>query len=670
MADAILSPRSVAVIGASRHKTKLGHVIAQNIVAGGFPGRLELVNPAGGRLLGRTVRRSVAALPRPVDLAVLAVPAAAVAGLVQACGARGIRAAVVIAAGFGEIGPAGRRLEAELSETARRSRVALLGPNCLGIVNPWKRLNASFGGPMPKAGSVAVVSQSGAMAVAMADWSRREGLGLSAMVSLGNEADRDAAWALKTLARDGRTRTVLFYLENLRNARAFITVARAATRLRCFAVVAGRSAAGAVAATTHTGVLATSAALSVSALRDGGVVVVDSLETLFRAGEVSARTRNDPARVAVVTNAGGAGILAADAVAASSLQLAHFAPRTRRALRRLLPEELAVANPLDLRGDAPPRRYARAVAAVLRDRGVDATLVLCTPQVVTHPAAVARAIYGFRGRLLTASFMGGAAVAEARGILIQAGIPQTAYPEHAVAALDAVHRAFNLRATLPRTFPRLPKPARPLSGGILLGSEAEQPLRRAGIPFAWSRSVPLSSRRLPRVPLPAVAKLIHPVAIHKTEAKAVRTDLHSPLEVARAFRALQRLAPDPLGWVQLQQQRFGFEVFVGGLWHPVLGPVLSFGTGGTAVERQRDLTFVVLPAGPAYLGRLLERHPIARVLSGFRGSRGNLGALLRLLVRVGTFLVHHPEVVELDLNPVIVDARSATAVDARILVKP
>jgi acetyltransferase len=556
-------------------------------------------------------------------------------------------------------------------EIARQSRVAMLGPNCLGVVNPWRRLNASFGGPLPAVGSVAVVSQSGAMAVAVADWARREGLGLSALVSLGNEADRDSAWAVAALAKDGRTRTVLLYLENLRRARAFIAAARRAAHLRLFAVLAGRTAAGAAAATTHTGALATPAALAAAALRDAGVVVTDSLETLFRAGEFSSRAAKDPARVAVVTNAGGAGILAADAVASSSLTLARFTARTRHALRRVLPAELAAKNPLDLRGDAPPGRYGTAVRLLARDPGVDATLALCTPQVVTHPTAVARAIRRAAGRpFLAASFLGGTAVAEARAVLDSARIPQASYPEHAVGALDAVHRSFALRAGLPRTLPRLPKPAKRLRGSVLLGPAAERPLRAAGIPFAKSRTVALGTKRIPRLAYPVVAKLIHPAVLHKTEAKGVVLNLHSPAEVARAVRTLRRQAPDLAGWIQVQEQRFGFEVFIGALQHPVLGPVLSFGSGGTGVERAGDTTFVVLPAGTAHLARLLNQHPVARLLEGFRGSYGSLASLHRVLVNVGKFIARHPEIAQIDLNPVIVDARSAVAVDARIALKP
>lgn len=640
---------------------------------GGFRGRTEFVNPSGGRLLGRRVYRSIGELPRPVDLAVLAVPAEAVRDVVTDLGRRRIPAAIVIAAGFGESGLMGVQRELELKRVAKAAHVHLLGPNCLGIVNPGLRFNASFAGPMPKPGGVAVVSQSGAMAVAIADWARARRLGISTMVSLGNEVDRDAAWAVEQLGADPRTTAVVLYLENLRNPRAFIDAARGVRRrVRIFAVLAGATNAGAVAAVSHTGHLATTAALTAAALRDGGVVVTGSLEELFRVGELADRyPGRDPARVAIVTNAGGAGILAADAVAGSSLTLAQFSAKSRARLRPALPRELTVHNPLDLRGDAPPKRYGTAVSVLGRDPGVDALLLLGTPQVVTHPLAAANTMVTAARRLRTvvvASFLGGSQVASARERLTRGGIPNTAYPEYAVAALNALHRSFELRRGLPKSLPGLPRAVRRIRGPVLLGIEAQRALSSTGIPFAESRFLGSGAKRIPAISLPAVAKIIHPSRIHKTDVGGVLLDLHTRAEVLRAVRTLRKLLPDARGGVLLQEQRVGVEVHVGALWHPHLGPVLAFGSGGVGVERTRDTTFIVLPARPSEIARRLAEHPVAGLLSGFRGSRGSVPALLRVLNRLATFLIHHPEVSEVDLNPVMVSPRGAVAVDARILV--
>lgn len=672
MREPLLNPRSVVVVGASRHRTKLGTVIAKNILDGGFRGRVELVNPTGGRVLGRTLHRSVAALSRAVDLAVIAVPAVAVTEVVLEIGRRGIRAAIVIAAGFAESGPVGERRQTELASMAKRTRVSLLGPNCLGVVNPWTRLNASFAGRMPETGSVAVVSQSGAMAVAIADWARANRLGISTMVSLGNEADRDAAWALSALARDGHTKSVLLYLENLRDARAFVTAGRTvAGRVSKVAVLAGATAAGAAAAVSHTGRLATPMALTRAALRDAGVAVVDSLETLFRTGAFLERYPNaDPRRVAIVTNAGGAGVLAADAAIRSGLVLPSFSSSTRATLRRILPLELPPNNPLDLRGDAPPSRYGSALRTLARDRSIDALLVLCTPQVVTHAAAVAKHILPVATKTPTvAVFLGGASVGEARAAFARARVPAPAYPDHAAIALAAAARSAELRRAVPTALPRLPRPKRPLKGLVLLGPDAERPLAGAGVPVLRSITVPVGSSHLPRVAFPAVAKLIHPRLLHKTDVGAVVADLHSRKELARTIRELTKRSPDGRGTIAVQPQRSGFEAYVGGLWHPRTGPVLAFGSGGIGVERSSDTVFVMLPATRAYLASLLSTHPLAERFAGFRGQRGNGRAFLGLLARVATFLSRHPEILELDLNPVMVDARSAIAVDCRMVVK-
>ena len=441
--DPFFKPRGIAVVGASRDARKLGYIIFDNLVRGGFAGGVYPVNLNAQTVLGVTARQSVSAIPGAVDLAVIVVPAAAVAGVIDDCAAAGVRAAVIVSAGFRERGPEGAALERDVAARALRGNVRIIGPNSVGIINTSANLNATFAAAQPRRYPVALLSQSGAVATAILDWARTTGMGFSKFVSLGNAVDVGEVQLLDHLARDAETNTVVMYLESLTDGRAFIEAARRVTRIKpVIAMKVGRSPAGARAAASHTGAMASADAVVDAAFRQAGVVRAYSMEELFDltlAFSYAPLPRGP--RVAVVTNAGGPGVMAADAGERGGLQLAALSAGTRAALAAALPPAAATANPVDVLGDARPARYARALDLVVRDAGVDGIIVLLTPQAMTDAGQTARLVAAAArgvGKPVIASFMGGEAVAAGRAVLDEAHVPVFAYPERAVRAMAAL----------------------------------------------------------------------------------------------------------------------------------------------------------------------------------------------------------------------------------------
>lgn len=441
--DPFFNPRGIALVGASHDPRKLGYIILDNLIRGGFAGAVYPVNLNAEPVLGLPAWQSVAAIRGDVDLAVIVVPAAAVAAVIDDCAAAGVAAAVIISAGFRERGAEGAAFEHDIVERARRGNVRLIGPNSVGIINTGASLNATFAAAQPRRYPVALVSQSGAVATAILDWARTTGMGFSKFVSLGNMADVNEVELLEYLAADPEAKIVVVYLEALSNGRAFLDVARSVTRTKpVVAMKVGRSLAGARAASSHTGAMASSDAVVDAAFRQGGVIRAYSMEELFDltlAFSYASPPRGP--RVAVVTNAGGPGVMAADAIERIGLQLAHLSDMTRAALADALPPAASVANPVDVLGDARSARYARALGVIGRDDGVDATIVLLTPQAMTDAEQTARSIADFARagtKPVMASFMGGDAVAAGRALLDDAHVPVFAYPERAVRAMAAL----------------------------------------------------------------------------------------------------------------------------------------------------------------------------------------------------------------------------------------
>ena len=441
--DRLFNPRGIAVVGASRDPRKLGSVILRNLVHGGFGGGIYPVNPEPDQIGDLRAYASVNEIEAPVDLAVIVVPAAAVAGVIDDCARAGVGAAVVITAGFRERGEAGAAVERELLERARAGGVRLVGPNSVGVINTAARLNATFAAAQPSAFPVALVSQSGAVATAILDWARTTGIGFSKFVSLGNMADIDEVDLLRYLTHDSETDAVVLYLEGFSDGRAFLDAARALTRVKpVVAMKVGRSLRGARAALSHTGALGSSDAVVTGAFRQAGIVRADTMEELFDLTLAFSYAPPIPGpRLAVVTNAGGPGVMAVDAVERSGLAMAALSDTTRDALARCLPPAASVANPVDVLGDATPERYAQALELVAADSGVDAVVMMLTPQAITDAARIADSVVELAKvskKPLFAVFMGGEAVAAGRRILDGARVPLFPYPERAVRAAAAL----------------------------------------------------------------------------------------------------------------------------------------------------------------------------------------------------------------------------------------
>lgn len=686
------TPTSVAVVGASANPAKLGHIVLRNIRDGGYGGKLYAINPSAEPVLDLPTYPKIGRVPGSVELAVLAVPAAAAAAVAAECGQAGIKAIIVIAAGFQEVGAVGAAREAKLKQVTKRYGMRLLGPNCLGVIDPVNCLNASFAGGLPKRGDIAVASQSGAMCTAILDWAKQVDLGFSSFVSVGNMADVTESDLLERWAGEATTGTVLAYLEGIPDGRRFLQSAARLTRRKPFVLIkAGVSEAGTAAVSSHTGSLTGADEVLSQALVETGVTRAHSITELFDYSLAFARAplpKGD--RVAIVTNAGGPGVLATDAVAAAGLTMAGLGPGTRRRLAETLPPEASVHNPIDCIGDARADRYRVALAAPLADRGVDAVLVLLTPQAMTEISATAEVIAeaaAVTTKTVVACFIGGQAVAPGLKYLQETGVAAYPAPERAVAALAALRRYAAYRAEKPaprrvaaepqRGSVKVLRAARRRRQRALWGAEAAAFLKPYGI--ETPRAVVATSARqaaaaAEEVGYPVVLKIDSPDILHKTDAGGVRLDLDSAEAVRDAYRemleTIRRSHPRArLRGASVQRMLGeGHDFLIGGKRDPAFGPVVVFGYGGIFVEVMRDLAIGLAPLNDAGAEALIDRTKSAALLGGARGLKpSDRQTLVKAVVGVSRVMVDFPEISELDLNPIRVFKKGALALDIRII---
>ncbi len=704
--DALFRPRSIALIGASRRDHSVGSVLARNLFRGGFQGPIMPVHPREAAIEGVLAYPSVAALPQVPDLAIIATPRDSVVPLVADLAARGCRAAVVITAGFGEGGDAaGAALSQQMLAAAKpkdhpTKGMRILGPNCLGLLVPGIGLNASFAHIPAKAGDIACISQSGALATSLLDWAAGRGIGFSHMVTLGNMADIDFGDMLNYLAADGGTSAVMLYVEGLTEARKFMSAARSLARMKPVIVIkSGRHAASATAAKSHTGALAGSDAVYDAAFRRAGMLRVDDLEEVFAALEAVARMpRLDGDRLAILTNGGGVGVLAADSVLDAGGRLATLAPETVAALDRVLPASWSRANPVDIIGDAPGDRYIAALGPVLHDPGVDALLVLNAPTAVASSLEAAQAVTGWlkdhpppQGKALLTSWVGGEAAAEARTLFADAGIASYSTPSQAVRGFQYMARYRKVQDELmeaPRaTAPCASDPAAAraivrtaLAAGRewLDEADAKAVLAAYGIPVVrtFAAADPQDAARLAAGLTPPLAVKIRSRDItHKSDVGGVILNLPDAAAVATAAgQMLDRVRtarPDAVvdGFtVQEMIRRPGAYELILGLSHdPTFGPVILFGHGGVGVEVIGDKALALPPLNHSLARDLIGRTRIARLLGGFRSRPpADLEAICAALMGLSHLAVDLPEVAELDINPLLADEAGVVALDARI----
>ncbi|MEP9350119.1 bifunctional acetate--CoA ligase family protein/GNAT family N-acetyltransferase [Xanthobacter sp. KR7-225] len=698
--DALFHPGAIALVGGSNRPGSIGAVIARNLFEAGFQGPILTVNPKERAIRSSLNYPSVADLPIPVDLAVVATPPDAIPGVIASLGEKGCRAAVVITAGFGEGDRAeGLELRQKMLDAAKPHLLRIVGPNCLGFISTGPRINASFAHIMPAKGDVAFVTQSGAMATAVLDWASARGFGFSHIVSLGDKADVDFGDLLDYLALDNSTRAILLYVESITDARKFMSAGRIAARAKPVIVIkAGRTAAGAKAALSHTGALAGSDTVYDAAFRRAGMLRVGELRELFEAvTTLSSGIRLAGDRLAVLTNGGGAGVLAVDALEGTPGRLGILSPATIETLDKILPPTWSRGNPVDIIGDAPGARYRDALAALLADKGSDAILVLNCPTAVADSTEAADAVMGLletrpRAPVLTC-WLGEQAVAEARRKFAARKIPTYETPDEAVRAfahLVSYQRNQTLLMETPpaRTFEEPDRDkARQMVDAVLAQGrsvltefEAKAVLAAYDIPVVDTRiaASPEEAGRLAgEIGGPVVVKVLSHDITHKSDVGGVRLDLRSPAAVEEACRAILASVEEKKpgarveGFtVQQMVRRPNAQELIAGIANDAtFGPVVLFGQGGTAVEVIADRAVALPPLNGVLAREMIDRTRVAKLLAGYRDHpAADMDAIASTLIKIGELLADLPQIAELDINPLLADEHGVIALDARIVV--
>ena len=699
--DFIFEPASVAVIGATERPGSVGRTVLENLLQGASTEDRAVypVNPRHKEVLEAKSYPAIGSVPGQVDLAVIVTPAATVPAVIHECVAAGVRGAVIISAGFKEVGPEGARLEKEILAEARRGQLQLIGPNCLGVMSPPAGLNATFAQTIALPGNVAFLSQSGALCTAILDWSMTEGVGFSAFVSTGSMLDVGWGDLIYYFGDDYRTRSILIYMESIGDPRSFISAAREVARTKPIIVIkAGRTEAAAKAAASHTGALTGSDEVLDAAFRRCGVLRVERIAELFEMADVlSKQPRPRGPRLMVVTNAGGPGVLATDALLGSGGELAAPAPETMRQLDAFLPAHWSHANPVDILGDADAERYAKALDAVLKDPGTDGFLVALAPQGMTHPTEVARQVASHLHQQtapILAAWMGGDSVSEGMRLLSQAGIPAFAYPDEAARAFtylwqySANLRALNETPALASAEPsefdigkasQILRPARLRGRSLLTEWESKQLLSAYGIPAVrteLAKSADEAAQIAARIGYPVVLKLHSETVSHKTDVGGVQLDLGTAEAVRKAFERIQRSVAERAGsqhflgvTVQPMIRQHGYELILGSSLDPQFGPVLLFGAGGELVEVWRDRALGLPPLTTTLARRMMERTRIYRALQGVRGRKPvDLCKLESVLVRFSQLVAEQRWIEEIDINPLLVSEDQIVALDARVVM--
>ncbi|MGB9802390.1 acetate--CoA ligase alpha subunit [Desulfofundulus sp.] len=699
MADlhAFFRPQKVAIVGASKKPGKIGNVLVRNMISCGYPGRIYPVNPKEEEIEGLRCFPNVGAIGERVDLVVIAVPASQVIDVAKECGLAGAKNMVVISAGFKEVGKEGLILERELTHICRSYGMGLLGPNCVGMMDTHVPINASFSAVFPKQGNIAFISQSGAMLVAILDWSIASGLGFSRIVSLGNKADLNEADFIADAADDPNTRVILCYIEDVARGQQFLQVARAASRKKPVIILkSGASQAGAQAASSHTGALAGSDLAYETAFKQTGVIRARSMAELF---DLAVAFAHQPVpkgnRVAVVTNAGGPGIVTTDSIEMSELTMARFSKETSQELRANLPREAAIYNPVDVLGDAGESRYRFALTKVLADQSVDSAVVLLCPTAVTEPEQTARAIIEthriYPDKPVLAAYMGGETLAEGARLLAQEGIPCFTFPEPAVRALSGMVRyararelpeeekELELNDIHPEAVKEILQKVRQEGRLTLLGSEASKVAEGYGIPIApiiLATNPDEAAARAQEIGFPVVMKVASPQILHKTDIGGVKVGIERPQEVKKAFLEIienvQRFLPRAvIHGIEIQKMMpKGTELIIGMSRDVQFGPLIAFGLGGIYVNLLKDVSFRLAHGLTRQeIQKMLTETRAYTLLRGYRGEKPkDISAIVEIIARTARLVLDFPEISEMDINPVFAYPDGAFALDIKITI--
>jgi acetyltransferase len=699
--DVFFHPKNVAIIGATEAPRSVGRSILSNLKDAPFPGALYPVNPKRDTLLGLRCYPNIASVPEPVDLAVIATPAATVPGVIRECAASDVPAAIIISAGFREIGERGAALESEILAEARRGGMRIVGPNCLGLMSPHHMLNATFASTMARPGHLGFISQSGALCTAILDWSRREMVGFSAFVSVGSMLDVDWGDLIQYLGDDSKTRSIVLYMESAGDARSFLSAAREVALSKPIIVIKpGRTQAAAKAAASHTGALTGQDDVLDAAFRRCGVLRVDTIAELFYLAEaLDKQPRPRGPRLAIVTNAGGPAVLATDALLTSGAELAELSPATMAQLDAFLPPHWSHQNPIDILGDASAESYAKAVEIAIQDPTTDGTLVILAPQAMTDPAAVAQQLAALpKGdtKPLITSWMGGVDVAAGEAILNAAGIPAYPYPDSAArvfqlmwrysANLQALYEtpsAFEMELSVdaPTRAAAVISSARARGRTLLTEAESKSLLAAYGIPTVPTEIATSAAQAVEaaaRLGYPVVLKLHSETITHKTDVGGVRLNLADDAAVRAAYQAIEESVrkvaseSDFLGvTVQPMVRAEGYELILGSSIDSQFGPVILFGGGGQLVEVYKDRAIGLPPLNTTLARRMMERTKILTALKGVRGRQPvDLAALERLIVRFSYLITQLVWIKEIDINPLLASPEGLLALDARVVLHP
>ena len=696
MLDRLFSPRSIAVIGASKTVGKVGYLTLSNLVQSGFQGPIVPINSAGGELFGLPVYKQLADYPDPIDLVVIAVPAEMVPAAARDAVAKKAGAVVVVASGFKEAGPEGRALEDELIAICQRGGVRLLGPNCLGVINTAIRMNASFSRRIPQAGSMAIFSQSGALCTAMMDIADERELGVSKAISIGNKADITEVDVLEALAEDEDTRVIVGYLEDISDGDRFVKAAEAASSRKPVVILkAGTTAAGTRAAANHTGVLVGKDTAYGAAFKRAGICRADTFDALFDSATALALQPTPKGdRVLIITNSGGSGTISADAVEKAGLTVAPLGEELARQLRRALPDAAFIDNPPDISAAAEPRHYAAAIDIAAAEGSFDAVLIVLAPQYMTEPAATVRAIVAHldENMPVLAAFLGGGDIMPSRQELAAAGLPFYDSPERAVTALKAMHEYGVWQRRPARQVVRFPVNRRRVeriiyrrqrTDRLRLGEVKSKDILKAyGFQILEGRltTSPEEAMEIARfIGFPVALKVISPSIIHKSDLGGVRLNLGSAQEVADAFDLMMlrinKLAPNAIiGGIYVEKMaEKGLEVIIGMTRDPQFGPMLMFGLGGIFVEVMKDVTFHLAPITENEAAQMLQSTRSYELLQGKRGLKEvDMHAIAVALQRISQLTTDFPQILDLEINPLIVGemGNEPVVVDARMTFAP
>jgi acetyltransferase len=698
--DKIFNPKSVAVIGASDEGGSVGYTLMKNFTELGYEGKFYPVNIRKNEILGFKAYQTVDQLPETVDLAIIATPAKTVPDVVEQCGKNGITGIIIISAGFKEIGPKGKELEDRILETKNKYNLRIIGPNCLGIIRPSVRLNATFATKMAKPGNIAFISQSGALGSAILDWATHENIGFSNFVSIGSMIDVDFGDLIDYFGTDPKTRSILMYVEGVTDAREFMSATRHFARTKPIIVVkAGKFGESAKAAASHTGSLTGEDMVYDAAFKRAGIVRVEEIADLFNCAEVLG-TQPLPRgpNLAIVTNAGGPGIMATDALIARGGKPAKLSQKTMEALNSVLPHYWSRGNPVDILGDAKADRYKAVVETCFEDENVDGLLIIYTPQGVADPVEISRSIVKLckskdpRKTLLT-SFMGYEEVEEANRIFSEKSIPTYSTPEQGVATFMYMYQYKRNLELLYETPEELPvdsvPPKRPLSviirkaarenREILTEMEAKQLLEYYDIPIVKTlvaRTPDEAVFSASQIGYPVVLKILSLQIVHKTDAGGVVLGINSEAELREAFdniiqRAKEYNPEAEIRGVTVQPmiKKQGHEIILGAKTDPLFGPIILFGMGGVGVELFKDVAIGLPPLNQTLARRIMEETKVYQLLKGYRNvPPANVKLLEEVMVRFSQMLVDFPQLKEVDINPLFIDEKEAFALDARVVI--